>query len=253
MKYIFSFFFVLALSTQHLALSTAHAQTKLSPMVAIDAPPPVQPTISFNMQEVKFGGQATEVESCIHVQIINTSKTPQRITAIYVEDERNYSLPSPNKKMFPLTISPTKNLDVSVCFNPKAAKSYPSRLVVRTESDSSTLPISGKGMKPADLKKLPKNDLIIMKARGKRKQQTFKVQLVNDSKITLQLYDALGAVKLTYANGDIKKEGVYEYTFDGLDSQKKKLEPGTYYLRCEINEVSRIGATTKFTKVVKIS
>src|SRR5580765_4096432 len=116
MKYIISFFFLLSLSTQHSALSTSQAQTKLSPMVSIDAPPPVPPPISFNMTEVKFGGQATEVESCIHVQILNTSKTPQRITAIYVEDEKNYSLPSPNKKMLPLTISSTKNFDVSVCF-----------------------------------------------------------------------------------------------------------------------------------------
>src|SRR5437763_567471 len=151
MKYIVSFFFVLLLSAQHSALSTAHAQSKLSPMVAIDAPPPVPPAISFSITEVKFGGQATEVESCIHVQIINLSKTPQRITAIYVEDEKNYSLPSPSKKMFPLTLSPTKNIDISVCFKPNAAKTYPSQLVVKTEQDSVILPISGKGMKPADL------------------------------------------------------------------------------------------------------
>lgn len=220
--------------------------------VAIDAPHKTPP-LSFNITELKFGSQGTGVQSCMYVTVTNVSPAPQTLIGLSTDDDKNYSIPSPSQKMLPISIQPRSNLTISVCFKPEKIGSYKSRLVFKTPEDSTVIPIDGKAIKPEDVGKLPKTDLTVI---PKKKGHTwnFKLQLVSSAKITLQLFDDLGNVKVGFLNGDFKNEGVYEIPFEGLDKGKLKLPPGKYYLRCQIEETARGSQVpVKFTKVIEIS
>jgi hypothetical protein len=246
-------------------LTPAIAQKKMKPvapplgdgvtatpkLVAIDAPP-VPPALTLNINELKFGSQGVNVESCMYVGISNTSATAQTITRLFTDDDKNYSIPSPAQKMLPISIQPHNEVKISVCFKPAKIGEYKSRLVVKTSQDSAVIPVSGKGIKPEDVGKLPKTDLTVTQVKKKKHSWDFKLQLATSAKITMQLFDELGAMKLAFLGGDFKNEGVYEFSFEGLDKEKQKLPPGKYYLRCVIEDIARGNQTTKFTKVVEI-
>jgi len=223
--------------------------------VAIDAPIPAmtKPPFAFNLPELKFGAQGTAIESCSKITITNMSSSTQTITGIFCDDNKNYTIPTPEQKMMPMRVEARKNFEISVCFKPVKVGEYKTRLVIRTANDSSVLPVSGKGLKPEDMSKLPKNDVIVIKPKKKGKPWTFKLQVIASSKVTMQLFDDLGAMAMEYYTNDLKNEGVYEVSFEGLDKNKKKLPSGNYYLRCIIEDITRTGGqTTKFTKVVQI-
>jgi len=218
--------------------------------VAIDAPV-IPPPFAFNMPQIRFGAQASGIESCIKVTITNVTNSPQVITQLFVDDEKNYSIPSPSQKMLPISVPPKKPFDLSLCFKPAKIGTYKTRLTLKTISDSIILPIDGKGMKPEDISKLPKNELTVIKPKKKGADWTFKLQLISPAKITLQLFDALGVMAVNLLNNDYKDEGTYEIPYSGLDRDKKKLTEGNYYLRCVIEDVAR-NQTTKFTKLIEI-
>jgi hypothetical protein len=224
--------------------------------VAIDAPPPPPPPpppFAFSVGELKFGAQGTGIESCIKVTITNMTNSSQTITRLFCDDEKNYSIPSPTQKMLPISIQPRTTFDISICFVPEKVGVYKTRLVIGTPEDSSVLPVSGKGMKPEDISKLPKTDLTVIKPKKKGKDWIFKLQLISSSKITMQLFDDLGVMALNILNNDLKNEGVYEIPFDGLGKDKKKLPAGNYYLRCVIDDIIRAGTPpTKLTKVITL-
>jgi hypothetical protein len=214
-------------------------------------PPPPPPTFMFNLTKVKFGAQSIGVQSCIYVTITNTTAAAQTIKKLYVADKEHYAVPSPSPQMMPMVIQANGSLVISICFKPNTLGDHDSYLTLIGTKDSLTLPIQGKGLKSEDIAKLPKNDLVVIKPAKKKKDWTFKVELVNKSKVTLQLFDELGILVQTYSNNDVKPEGVTEFTFDETDKGKKKLPAGNYYLRAVYDEVGK-NAPQKFTKLVKV-
>jgi hypothetical protein len=219
--------------------------------VAIDAPPAGPPSLGLNVSELKFGSQGVGVESCMYVTITNTTQSVVSLSTIYTDDQTAYTIPSPAQKMLPMNIQPKVPLKISVCFKPQKVGEYKSHLTIKTTKDSVTIPINGKGIKPEDVAKLPKTDLIVTKGK-KKGNWNIKLQLVTPAKITLQLFDDLGVMQAAFLNGDFKNEGVYEIPFDGLDKAKQKLPAGKYYLRCVIEDIARGSTPTKFTKVITI-
>ena len=221
-------------------------------LVAIDAPPPPPPPLVSNINELRFGAQATGVESCLQVTITNTSAAAQTISKIFTGDPKHYTIPSPSQKMLPISIQPHSNLALSLCFKPEKVGEFKTRLVIGTPMDSVVLPVDGKGIKPEDVGKLPKTEFSLIKPKKKSHVWTMKYQLISQAKITLQLFDDLGNSKITFLNGAFKNEGSYEMTFDGTDREKNKLPPGIYYVRCQIEEVARGNQPMKFTKELVI-
>ncbi len=217
-------------------------------LVAIDAPPPLVCTMS----ELKFGSQATGVQSCLQITVTNSSQAPQTITKLFTDDEKRYTIPSPSHQMLPISIQPHSPLTLSVCFKPEKVGEFKTRLVISTPQDSIVIPIDGKGIKPEDVGKLPKIDFSVIKPKKKGGAWSLKYQLISQSKITLQLFDELGNLKQTFLNGAFKNEGVYEQPFDGTDRDKKVLPPGKYYARCQVEEIAKGNLMTKFTKEIEI-
>jgi hypothetical protein len=220
--------------------------------VAVDAPPPKPPPLISNINELRFGSQATGVESCLQVTITNISQAAQTITKLFTGDEKHYTIPSPSQKMLPVNIQPHSNLVLSLCFKPEKPGQFKTRLVITTPQDSLVLPVDGKGIKPEDVGKLPKMEFSVSKTKKKNHEWTLRYVLVAQSKITLQLLDDLGATKVIFLNGAFKNEGVYEMQFDETDKGKQKLPPGKYYVRCQIEEVARANQPVRFTKELEI-
>ncbi|MDP4220256.1 MAG: hypothetical protein Q8916_03925 [Bacteroidota bacterium] len=236
---------------QQTAPRPANPTPKDPKIVAADAPPPQQPALALNVPELKFGAQGVGVQSCMYVNITNTSAAAQTMIALSTDDEKNYSIPSPSHQMLPISIQPRTNVTISVCFKPGKIGDYKTRLVIKTPQDSFVIPVEGKAIRPEDVGKLPKTDLSISKGKKKR-TWNIKLQLVSPAKITLQLSDELGAMKMSFLSNDFKNEGAYEFLFNGTDKDKKKLPPGKYYLRCVIEDIARGNVVTKFTKVIEI-
>ena len=214
--------------------------------------PPLPPPLVCNMNELKFGSQAMGVESCLQVTITNTSPAAQTITKLFTDDDKRYSIPSPSHQMLPISIQPHSNLTLSLCFKPEKTGEFLTRLVIATPQDSIVIPVEGKGIKPEDVGKLPKMELTVMKPKKKGGAWSLKYRLISQSKITLQVFDELGNLRATLLNGAFKNEGVYEQPFDGTDKDKKKLPPGKYYARAQIEEIARGNQMTKFTKEIEI-
>ena len=217
--------------------------------VSIDAEP-VPPPFTFNISELHFGSQGIGVESCMYVTITNSSAAAQTMTGLSVDDEKQYSIPSPSHQMLPISIQPKSNLTISVCFKPGKVGQFKTRLVIKSSVDSSVIPVDGKGIKPEDVGKLPKTEFSVTKK--KKHEWNIKLQLVSPAKINLQLFDDLGVSKFSFLNNDFKNEGLYEIPFNGLDKDKQKIPEGKYYLRCVVEDIARGNMTTKFTKVIEI-
>ncbi len=213
--------------------------------------PKLPPSFSFSLSEAKFGAQSIGVQSCVYVTITNKTPAAQIIRDLYVVDDKDYSVPSPSRQMYPISIQPNNNVVISVCFKPLAVGDHNTKLMLISTSDTLILPIQGKGLRSEDFAKLPKTDVVVEKPSKKHKEWTFKVQLVAQAKVTMQLLNDLGTPVQSYLNNDLKPEGVYEYQFNGEDKDKKKLPEGTYYLRSVIDEIGRNNPLT-ITRLVKI-
>ncbi len=216
-------------------------------------PPPTEPIPSFvfNVNEVRFGGQGIGVQSCMYVTLINTTSAPQTVKRLYVADEKNYAIPSPTPQMMPITIQAKGQLTISICFKASAVGEHNSRLVLLTPGDSVSVGVQGKGLKPEDLAKKLITDFSILKPSKKAKSWRFKLQLVGQSRITLQLYDELGTLVRSFLEKDIKPEGVFELTFDGTDKAKHPIASGSYYVRCVIDQIGTQSPQT-ITRVLKV-
>ena len=228
---------------------TAAAHPVIPPnYVAVDGDQ-VPPPFTFNISDLHFGSQGIGVESCMYVTITNSSNAAQTMPRLSVDDEKRYSIPSPSQKMLPISIQPKSNLTISVCFKPEKVGDFKTRLVIRSGFDSSIIPIDGKGIKPEDVGKLPKTEFTVTK---KKHEWNLRLQLVSPAKINLQLFDDLGNSKFVFLNNDFKNEGLYEFPFDGLDKDKQKIPPGTYYIRCVAEDLARSSTPLKFTKMITV-
>jgi hypothetical protein len=187
----------------------------------------------------------------MYVQITNTVPTEQRIKRLYVADGKDYSIPSPSQQMLPITVPANSGVTISVCFKPLTPGDHDSYLAVVTERDSFSVKIQGKGLKVEDLAKMPKAGLTIEQNKKKSKQWLFRVRLLAQARVTLQVFDPLGMLVQTFSMNDLKQEGVYEQVFEGLDKGHLPLPAGTYYVRCVVDEIARNSPQT-FTKTVTI-
>ncbi|MBS1904701.1 MAG: hypothetical protein JSS75_13425 [Bacteroidetes bacterium] len=245
-------------STILLILLLASISASAQPMSPVPPPrepmyhgaPPIPP-FAFNLSEMKFGAQGIGVQSCMYVQITNTAAVPQVIKKLYVVDGKDYSIPSPSQQMLPITVPQTSNVTISVCFKPTTPGDHNTNLTMVTDRDSIVLPIQGKGLKAEDLAKMPKVGLTIEEPKKHSKQWVFRLRLLAQSRVTMQVFDALGMLVQTYSMNDIKQEGVFEQTFEGLDKGRLPLPSGTYYVRCVVDEVARNNPQI-YTKTITI-
>lgn len=226
------------------------------PVNGVAPPPPIggmppPPPFTFNLSEMKFGAQGIDVQSCMYVQITNTSRTTQVIKKLYVADGKEYSIPSPSQQMLPVSVQPTSSMTISVCFKPTKPGDHNSYLALLTEKDSFALNIQGKGLKKEDLAKMPKAGLLIEHKKKKSKDWLISLRILAQSRVTMQIFDELGMLVQTFSMNDIKPEGVYEQEFHGLDKGHKPLAPGTYYVRCIVDEIAR-NTPTIYTKAIEI-
>lgn len=237
-------------------IAAAQPTIPLTPPAIIPPPlgskPPMPPhPLMFNTNEVKFGSQGIGIQSCLYVTLTNVSQQPQVVKKLYVADAKDYNIPSPSQQMLPITIQPTSNLTLSVCFKPTKPGEHDSYLALVSGSDSIGFHIQGKGLKANELAKLPKSGMVIVGPTKKNKQWTFSVRVPNESHITMQVFNDLGMLEQTFLMNDLKPEGVYEQNFDGTDKGKKPLPAGTYYLRCVVDEVGK-GNSQIFTKMFQL-
>lgn len=216
-------------------------------------PPPTEPIppFVFNVNEVRFGSQGIGVQSCMYVTLTNTTDAPQAVKRLYVVDGKNYAVPAPTPQMMPITIQAKGQLTISICFKASTVGEHNSTLVLVSTNDSVSVGVQGKGLKPEDLAKKPITDFTILKPSKKEKSWRFKLQLVGQSRITLQLFDALGVLVRSFLEKDIKPEGVFELPFDGTDKAKLPIANGTYYIRCAIDEIGR-NSPQIITRILKV-
>lgn len=120
---------------------------------------------------------------------------------------------------------------MSVCFTPDKVGDYKTEMTFRTGKETFTLPITGKGIKPEDVAKLPHTELSVKAPKKKQKDWIISLKLPKAAKLSLELVDALGSSVKTYVNNEIMNEGNYEFAFNGLDPDNKKYEAGTFYVR----------------------
>ncbi|MEP7235663.1 MAG: hypothetical protein ABI778_10235 [Ignavibacteriota bacterium] len=213
-------------------------------------PPP--PVLMSSIASLRFGAQASGVESCLQVTITNVSQAAQTLTKIYTTDESHYTIPSPSHEMLPINLQPHSSLTLSVCFKPDKPGDYKTHLAINTPADSVILPVEGRGIKTEDVAKLPKVDFTVTKVKKKAHEWMMKYVLTQQSKITIQIFDDLGRLEDTFLNGAFKNEGTYELGFDETDKSRKQLAPGKYFIRCQIEEMARAGQPLKFTKEIEI-
>ena len=211
---------------------------------------PLHP-LMLNMPEIKFGSQGLGIQSCLYVTVTNIWKEAEMIKKLYIIDGKNYNIPSPSQQMLPVIIQPTGNLTMSVCFKPTNTGEHDTRLIIISNDDSVYLPIQGKGLKAEDLAKLPKTGITIVEPTKKSKQWLFKLRLLNESRITMQVFNDLGTLVHTFLTGDVKPAGIYEQEFDTKDKAQSQLLPGTYYLRCVVEEVGKTPPET-YTKAFTV-
>ncbi len=226
-------------------------RVSLTSAQAITPPTEPIPPFIFNVNEVRFGSQGIGVQSCMYVTLINTTASPQTVKRLYVADQKNYAIPSPTPQMMPITIQAKGQLTISICFKASTVGEHNSRLVLLTTGDSVSVLVQGKGLKPEDLAKKPITDFTILKPSKKDKTWRFKLQLVGQSRITLQLFDELGMLVRSFLEKDIKPEGVFELPFDGNDKAKLPIANGTYYVRCLIDEIGR-NSPQIITRILKV-
>jgi hypothetical protein len=230
---------------------SASAQKPAAPAAKIAAPgktDTTQPRLKFNLKEMGFGAQGVGTSGCQYIIIQNTSLENAVIKDISTPLSKIFTIPSPAKSMYPVTIQPKRSMTISVCFVPDKPGDYKSKITVLTDRDSTIVPVWGKGVRPEDVAKLPKTDITI-KSLKKGKEASITLELVNQSKVVLQIVDALGNVIKSYFNTEIVNPGRYEQNFDGTEKGGKKLEPGTFYARLiatETNTNHEIKMTKRF-------
>lgn len=206
------------------------------------------PALEFDQKEVKFGAAGTGIQTCQYVTIKNVTDQPQVVIGLQTAHPTQFSVPSPSQEMLPITIRRGGTMTMSVCFTPDKVGEFKTELTLRTGKETIKVPISGKGIKPEDVGKLPKTDIVIKTPKKKKKDWIFELKLPKASKLVLQLLDPLGASIKTYVNNEIINEGNYEFAFSGIDPSGKKVEAGTYYVRLTGNELY----TNKEIKLTKM-
>jgi hypothetical protein len=213
------------------------------------APAP-EPRLSFSLKEMGFGSQGTGIISCQYLTVYNNSLDTLSIQEITCNMGKIFTVPSPAKSMYPVLMYPKRSMTISVCFTPDKPGDFKSNIKFRMGTDSASIPIWGKGIKPEDISKQPKTDVSVV-SHKKGKEAMIKVYLATQSKVILQIMDDLGSVVRSYFNGEIVNPGNYEQIFDCTDKGGKKLPSGTFYARTLITDVNT-NKETKMTKMFKI-
>lgn len=204
------------------------------------------PSLEFDQKEVKFGASGAGIQTCQYLTVKNTTDQPQVVIGLQTSNPAQFSIPSPTQEMLPITIRRGGTMTMSICFTPDKVGDFKTELSLRTGKEVVKLPISGKGIKPEDVARLPKTEITISAPKKKKKDWIIGLKLPKSSKLVLQLLDPLGTTVKTYVNNEIMNEGNYEFAFNGTDAAGKKVEAGSYYVRMT-------GAEMYTNKEIKIS
>lgn len=221
--------------------SFAQKKTKSTP-----APVP-ESKLTFSLKEMGFGSQGTGIISCQYLTVYNNSLDTLSFKEISCHMGKVFTIPSPAKSMYPVLMYPKRSMTISVCFTPDRSGDFKSNITFNMGNDSASIPVWGKGIKPEDISKQPKTDMSVV-SQKKGKEAMVKIYLATQSKVILQIMDALGQVVKGYFNNEVVNPGNYEQIFDCTDKGGKKLPAGTFYARTIITDVN----TNKETKMTKM-
>ncbi len=205
--------------------------------------------LKFNIREMGFGAQGTGIIACQYLTIDNTTLENIQITDIYTTLPKEFTIPSPARSMFPVNIQPKRKLTISICFTPDKVGEFKGNLVVKTKTDSTVIPTWGKGIHPEDVSKLPKTSIAVTSVK-KGKEASIEMILSSQSKVVLQIMDAVGNLVRAYFSNELMNPGNYQQLFDCTEKGGKKLAPGTFYARfiaTEVNTSREYKMTKMFT------
>lgn len=205
--------------------------------------------LMFNLHEMGFGAQGIGMIACQYLTVTNNTIEDISLTEIVVPGSTVFTVPTPSKSMMPVTIPAKRTMTISVCFTPDKAGEFKGRIRFKTsDNDTVSIPVWGTGVKREDLDKLPKTD--ITTSLTKKGEAKITLRLTAQSKVILQVYDALGLLVATYFNNEVVNPGTYDHLFTKT-SRGSAPEPGTYYARLIYNEVN-VGREVKLSKMFTV-
>lgn len=211
---------------------------------------PDEGTLAFERPTLDFAAQSIGPENCANVSLTNTTDHPRLLTSLRSLDPRHFSISSPSNEMLPITVGANTSFYINVCFKAEELKSYSSAIVAVFQSDTVRLSLSGRGVTPPEVEKLP-TDAAITDIKHKKNKWTFRFGLKNRSYVKLTLENLAGKTVKNFPFEALKTPGYYEAEFAGLGDDGKKLEHGNYILRLEASDPTN-GSRTHSSKMVKL-
>ncbi|MDP4198130.1 MAG: hypothetical protein Q8922_01720 [Bacteroidota bacterium] len=207
-------------------------------------------TLAFERPKLDFAPQSIGIENCANVSLTNTTDHPRLLTQLRSMDPRHFSISSPSAEMLPITVGANTSFYINICFKAEETKAYASKVIAIFQSDTVLLTLSGKGVTPPEVMKLP-DDAAITAVKFKKHQWTFQFGLKSRAYVKLTLENMTGKVVRTFPFEELKTPGYYEVPFNGKSDADKKLEKGMYVLRLEATDPSN-GKKIHSSKVVTI-
>lgn len=205
--------------------------------VFVQQPAPVQistdeGTLAFERPKLDFAPQSVGIENCDNVSLTNTTDHPRLLTQLRSLDPRHFKISSPNQEMLPITVGANTSFYINVCFKAEETKPYASTLIAIFQTDTVRLSVSGKGLVPPEVVKLPE-EAAITEVTYKKKIWKFRYGLKTRAYAKLALENVKGQTVKTFPSEELKTAGYYELTFNGVGDNGKKIDKGMYILRLE--------------------
>ena len=235
-----------------LALATSNA---LAQGVFVQQPEPVkispdEGTLAFERPRLEFAPQSVGIENCANVSLTNTTDHPRLLTQLRSLDPRHFKISSPNQEMLPITVGANTSFYINICFKAEEVKDYHTTIIAIFQTDTVRLTVIGKGLTPPEVVKLPA-EAAITEAIYKKHEWTFRYGLKDRAYAKLALENIKGQTVKTFPSEELKTAGYYEFKFNGIGDNGKKLDKGMYILRLEAVD-PRNGNKTHSSKVITI-
>jgi len=259
LKTIFGLFGLVVLPCIAAAQSGTPGGAPGSGGVFIQEPTPLQiasdeGTLAFERPKLDFAPQSMGIENCANVSLTNTTDHPRLLTQLRSLDPRHFKISSPSSEMLPITVGANTSFYINVCFKADETKEYASALVAIFQSDTARLALSGKGVTPPEVLKLP-DEAAITDIKFKKHRAlaswTFQFGLKTRAYAKLTLESMAGKVVRLFPFEELKTPGYYEVNFDGKSDAGTKVEKGAYVLRLEATDPTN-GKHTHSSKILVI-
>jgi hypothetical protein len=211
---------------------------------------PDEGTLAFERPKLEFAPQSVGIENCENVSLTNTTDHPRLLTQLRSLDPRHFKISSPNQEMLPITVGANTSFYINICFKADETKPYSSTIIAIFQTDTVRLAVNGKGLTPPEVVKLPQ-EAAITEATFKKKEWIFRYGLKNRAYAKLALENIKGQTVKTFPSEELKTAGYYEFKFNGIGDNGKKLDKGMYILRLEAVDPTN-GNKTHSSKVITL-